>query len=354
MIICHASIVFGSAEFNTTIYGWLAANAFGTVPCAPVFMILMGFFFSYPNDKPCWIKVRRGLKLFALGILLNVARGVIPYLLAEQTQPSILTGFIGLDEKIGYLASASPLWTLFYSLDILTFAGIAYVIMALMQNYVKKIWQWMTACLIIVFVAPYLWGTGESTGFFYHALLQPLWGNSYVPDLRGDNDFPAFPWLIYPITGLIMGEMMKSGSNVVALMKKLFIYGLGFVLISLPFFAYGGKAEFADYYRMYPGGSFFTLGLALLWVAMFMWCTKNGWGQAALEKLNFWSKYITLIYCVQWVLIGFCGITLGINNVNSLLAILLLTIASIAATYFASIVLLKSQKFMSCLNWFTK
>lgn len=354
MIICHTSIVFGSAAFNESLYGWVAANVFGTGPAAPVFMLLMGLFFAYPVDKPFLVKVIRGFKLFALGILLNIARGVIPYFLADQFNPEALSGFVGLDEKVGYADGANVLWQLFYTLDILPFAGIAYILMACLQQFIHKVWQWAVISCLIILIAPYVWGLGSGYGFFYHAVLQPLWGNAYVPGLRGDNDFPAFPWLIYPIAGFILGELIKSGMNNLQLMRVMFRYGSGLMAVSCLWFFMGGVAQFADYYRMYPGGSFLTLGFALVWIAVFMWFTEQGWVQSALEKLNFWSKNITLVYCVQWVLIGFCAITLGLRYVDSVMTMVALTILVTVASYFVTIWLSRSQRFMSFLNLFTK
>lgn len=354
MIICHTSIVFGSAAFNETLYGWVAANVFGTGPAAPVFMLLMGLFFAYPVDKPFVVKVVRGFKLFTLGILLNIARGVIPYFLADQFNPGALNGFVGLDEKVGYADGASVLWQLFYTLDILPFAGIAYILMACLQQSIHKLWQWAVISFFIVLMSPYVWGLGSSYGFFYHAFLQPLWGSDYVPGLRGDNDFPAFPWLIYPIAGFILGELIKSGMNNKQLMRAMFRYGAGLMAASCLWFFMGGTTQFGDYYRMYPGGSFITLGFALVWIAMFMWFTEKGWAQSALEKLNFWSKNITLVYCVQWVLIGFCAITLGLRYVDSELTMIALTVLVTVASYFVTVCLSRTEGFMSFLNLFTK
>jgi len=354
MIICHSAIVFGSEAFGHTVYGWIAANVLGTGPAAPVFMLLMGLFFAYPIDKPFIFKVTRGLKLIALGLLLDLARGVLPYVIALQFHPSILDGFIGLDEKIGYADGLSTLWHLFYSLDILQFAGIAYIIMACLQLFLRNLWQWMSVCVIVILASPLLWGTGEDLGWFYKILLQPLWGSAYIPGLRGDNDFPAFPWLIYPIAGFILGELIKSGLDNHSLMIRMSRYGAGLILISSIWFYMGGTEQVADYYRMYPGGSLFTLGFALLWIAMFMKFTEQDWWQASLEKLNFWSRNITLVYCVQWVIIGFAAILFGIRDIDNLAFIILLTLLTTLATYLATVWLSASSKFMGFLNLFTK
>ena len=354
MIICHSAIVFGSEAFGHTVYGWIAANALGTGPAAPVFMLLMGLFFAYPVDKPFVFKVARGAKLISLGFLLDITRGVLPYLIALKLHPTQLDGFIGLDEKVGYADGFGTLWHLFYSLDILQFAGIAYIVMACLQIFLNKTWQWISVCFIVIFVSPLLWGTGENLGWFYQIFLQPLWGSSYITGLRGDNDFPAFPWLIYPIAGFVLGEFIKSGLDNHALMVKMSRYGSCLILISSIWFYLDGVEQFADYYRMYPGGSLLTLGFSLVWIAMFMKFTELGWWQASLGKLNFWSRNITLVYCAQWIIIGFAAILFSIRDIDNLPVMILLTVLTTLATYLVTVWLSTSKKFMVCMNFFTK
>lgn len=79
MIISHVALMFGSNEAGATPVGRFMNDFCGTAPAAPVFMLLMGVFFIFPKDKPAFVKIIRGLKLFSLDLVLNVVRMVIPF-----------------------------------------------------------------------------------------------------------------------------------------------------------------------------------------------------------------------------------------------------------------------------------
>lgn len=350
MIICHVSLTYGTREFLSKPYGWFADNGFGTGPAAPVFMLAMGFFLAYSNDKPIPSKVIRGIKLFSLGILLNISRSIIPYLITQQIEPGSPGGYASY---LGVEDGWPVLWRMLYELDILPFAGIALILMASLQLFISKIWQWIVIATIVLFASPYLWGLGEGLGAFYHAILQPLWGSAYIPEAKGDNPFPVFPWLIYPIAGYVLGMLMRAGVSHHGLMLRMASWGGGLCLASLPWFFYNGTDQFGDYYRMFPGGSLITLGFALSWPAFFLWVEEKGIAQQSLQHLNFWSQNVTLIYCVHWVLLGFGVIGLGFQQIDSLPTILTLTVFCLVTSYWITRWLSASKSFMRYFGWFT-
>jgi uncharacterized membrane protein len=92
MIMNHTVVVYGTdlvlesplGIFLVKIIIWIAA---------PVFMILMGIFFVYPNARPASVRIVRGFKLFLLGLVLNGLRLVLPYLIAKFVNPHALSNF---------------------------------------------------------------------------------------------------------------------------------------------------------------------------------------------------------------------------------------------------------------------
>lgn len=349
MIISHVAVVFGSGAANATAIGHIMNDGFGTAPAAPVFMMLMGLFFLYPRDKPMKVKMLRGAKIFLLGILLNVVRFVIPLLIAVGFVPGVaedVRAALGMDTQ-------QLLWRMFYNMDILEFAGVAYVLLAAMQRIVTTTSGWVLAGAAVVFAAPFLWGTGEGWGPFYY-LLQPLWGNTFVSHVPGDTSFPAFPWLIYPIVGIVMGKSLSSGMDPRLLLRRMLLSGAALLAAGAVIVAITTTEQFGDYYRMFPGGTCLVLGFALVWIAFFMWLAQVGRFQGVLSRLLFWSENITLVYCVQWVLFGFGMLALGFRRIDSPLALLALTPVFILLSYVVSLPLIRSERFSRAFGWFTR
>lgn len=349
MIISHVTLMFGTDIANGTIVGRFMNDWCGRAPAAPVFMMLMGVFFSYPRDKPMFTKVLRGAKIFLLGILLNIARFVIPMSIASIFLSDLASGArVQLNLSVG-----EAFWRMFYNMDILEFAGVAFVILALLQRFIKRSFIWVIVGAVVVFVAPYLWGTGEDWGIYYN-LVQPLWGDSFSPNVPGDTSFPVFPWLVYPIAGILIGKALSSGMEQHALFKRMLFSGIGLLAFGAVIVIIKTSEQFGDYWRMFPGGTSMVLGFALVWTAFFMWLERAGLFQKALSTLNFWSVNITLAYCVQWVLLGFATLALGYKLIDNEWFLLALAPVFIVVSYFITVILLRRDGFMRSFRWFTK
>lgn len=349
MIICHPVIVYGTDRVLEGPLGVFAAEVIGTWPGAPVFMILMGIFFVFPQARPASVRMARGVKLFLLGLVLNCLRLVIPYLIAKLVNPGALSNLHYLTPNSDF----SVLWQLFYFMDILTFAGLAFIVLALFDLFFKKDWHWVVLGLLVAWAAPALWGTGRDWGVFY-PLVQPFWGNALTQNLGGDTSFPVFPWLVYPIVGVLIGRAFLKGDAFGAVLKKMLFSALLLGAAGGLIVALSQKNQFGDFYRMYPGGTFLCIAADLLWIGMFMLLTKHGIFQKTLNYLIFWSKNITLIYLVQWVLIGFGIVFLGYHQLDNPWIVLALIPVLFVLSYFATKKLLRSSRFMSVLNWFTR
>lgn len=133
-------------------------------------------------------KIARGAKIFLLGILLNIARFMIPIGIALAFFPT----FAESTGSTLHMSSRQLLWRTFYSMDILEFAGIAFIMLAIMQRLVKKTYTWIILGASVVFVAPFLWGIGEGWGMYY-SFVQPFWGTRSLRVFLRIRRFPYFP-----------------------------------------------------------------------------------------------------------------------------------------------------------------
>lgn len=245
------------------------------------------------------------------------------------------------------------LWRSFYNLDILEFAGVAFIFLAILEKFIKNAFMWMIIGAIFALTAPYLWGIGENWGIWYN-FVQPLWGNKFSPHVPGDTSFPVFPWLVYPIAGVIIGKSLSAGISAQTLLKKMLIAGMALLLLGAVIVIIKTTEQFGDYWRMFPGGTSMVLGFALVWTAFFIWLAQKGLFQKALSHLIFWSENITLIYCVQWVLFGFSAIFLGYKQINNVWILLALIPVYIIPSYLAAVALKRSGSFTRSFRWFTK
>jgi surface polysaccharide O-acyltransferase-like enzyme len=125
MIAVHTLEVFASEEVKNSVFGQII-EFFGGPPAAPVFMTLMGFSFMYSRKSELKPRLLRGFKIFLSGYILNIIRGVIPFTLSTQLEMDIAKTFPL--EKINE-------YTILTIVDILQFAGIALMIMALIQEF---------------------------------------------------------------------------------------------------------------------------------------------------------------------------------------------------------------------------
>ena len=77
MILQHAVIVFDKSSGYDSELG-RALILLGTAPAAPVFMFIMGVFFIHRHPGDMSYGIKRGLKIWALGYVLNLVRFCLP------------------------------------------------------------------------------------------------------------------------------------------------------------------------------------------------------------------------------------------------------------------------------------
>ncbi len=281
----------------------------GTAPAAPIFMFIMGVFIMRSSAN-LNTAISRGLKIFLLGYILNFLRLTLPILIVGP-------------ENVALLENETPL-ELFLMVDILQLAGLSLIAGALLKKYVSPQF-YPLIILTIIFTSPFLWGS-----FNNHWSLMTLWG-------KGENViFPFFAWFIFPLLGMYLS---RYALNIRQLkdFKKMLIIGVIGTVISLGlmnFFPIG------DYSRNHPALNLFLLSFIILWVPLCYWLNQKMKGTWIQKQLLFWSKNVTSIYFIQWLLFGWSLLLFDSNNLSGWkalligLAILLIThqIAKLSAT----------------------
>ena len=260
---------------------------------APMYMFVMGVGMVYTRKKDPKDYFIRGMKIFALGYILNICRFLIPYLIGYS-----ITG-----------DSAYYLEQLLYKVlcnDIFAFAGLAMMIMAL---FVKlKISKTVMLIICTVLCALGTLFNGVDVG-------NPL-GNIFLGYIVGTedaaglvvSDFPIFNWLIFPVFGYVFGHVLRRVQN-----KNLFYltFSLPSLIIAIVYFIFGiyletgmfGEGQNCYYHMIFPdviASIFLTVGM----LGVYYLIVKIMPGKLFYVAWSI-SENLTPIYFIHWVLVSF-------------------------------------------------
>ncbi len=283
----------------------LLANLFfylGTAPSAPVFMLIMGAFLMRSNAS-IGPTVWRGIKLLILGLILNLLRFTLPLLIA-----------LADNNSLNVTEGETPLELLFY-VDIFQLAGLSLIFCAFLKKIAEKKFVVPFLILTILLVSPFLWGK-----FFSNPFSALFWGDAK------NVSFPFFPWVIYPLLGMYLSRYLIGAKTLKRNLKKMGRYGfiLGFLGLSMVILSILGLFMFdffspnGDYERSGAGIHLLIIGFVFLWFNACYWIEqKFGVENPIIKVLIYWSRNVTAIYFIQWVLFGWSTLIFDLNKHNA-------------------------------------
>ena len=122
MIFLHTLMVVPAfnADISTT-YNFIISNVLGRPYAAPIFMFCMGVGVVYSRHSQWDTMIKRGVKLFLLGILVNIFEFFLPCYVCGT-----LLGRWDVFPTAGGL--------LLFCVDILAFAGLAFILMGILKK----------------------------------------------------------------------------------------------------------------------------------------------------------------------------------------------------------------------------
>ena len=136
MIFLHTVMVVSG--FNNSIspaYDFIIGNVLGRPCAAPVFMFCMGIGIVYSRHSQWDLMIKRGVKLYLLGILVNVFEFFLPGFVC-----GMLLGRWDIFPMAGGL--------LLFCVDILAFAGLSFILMGFTGNGRRNIFK---RCSLVLF-----------------------------------------------------------------------------------------------------------------------------------------------------------------------------------------------------------
>lgn len=237
------------------------------------------------------------LFMFIMGASLVLSKNITPKKVWQRTVLLIIGAFglnlfkfnIPLDLELlpaSFLLDFPLTATEFFLLgDIFHFAAIAYPLTFIVSRLTHaSIWAGFIALTVMV-VSPAIWDI--HTG--YKVCDQVL---QYFTGGPPNVFFPVFPWLVYPLMGVVLSRMLDN--------KLLTTLGLMMLFVSLGLPA---TIERTTHYRTMPADTLFHLSIVLLWLSLFRYCQRKIKANLFFRLLNFCSHNISLIYIIQWLLI---------------------------------------------------
>jgi hypothetical protein len=246
-----------------------------------------------------------------LAYLLNFLRFTLPVFLGLKS------GVLTVDDIAPYTPSS-----LFWIVDILHFAGLALILLALVRRFLSRPVLWPMLAGIVAIGSPLLWGrmSGEPV---LDWLLTLLWG-------MGGEDvaFPVFPWLCYPLTGMAFGSWLSTSSDQNKLFKRAAGVGLGLLLLGTIVILTNPEFHIGDYWRSGPGALIWISGFVLLWLAICYWVVKYIPANFLFNLLYYWSIHVTAFYFLHWVIIGWGTGIVGYQEQQWLVVVLLMIVVA--------------------------
>lgn len=322
MIAVHTLEVFANQEVKNSVFGQII-EFLGGPPAAPVFMTLMGFSFIYSRKSELKPKLLRGFKIFLSGYVLNILRGVFPFALSTYLKLDIVKTF-PLDKLNEY--------TILTIVDILQFAGIALMVMALIQEFRINKYIILLFAFLISIISPFLWGFKLNIQVIDQTL-ELFWGDQPIEFSFIENKiaFPVFPWLSFPLLGMFLGDTMKNSKDQSITFKYFGIIGILVLFIGIAISYSNIDYHFNDYYHSRLGGMLFMCGFVIFWLYINKVIIDKIPMNKFFELLFKWSKGVTNIYFVQWIVIIWSISFFGINKSSfATIIILILTFTFIS------------------------
>ena len=317
MILVHVLWHWGTPDTWTTPIGEAISYLAGPT-ATPVFMFLIGASLGAARRSGTGTLVGRGLWLFALGYLLNLLRGVIPFTLGTTT------GVITEAQVAPYNA-----WWLGTTVDLHHVVGLSLIAIALLRTRAQPGWLWLGLAGVLILVAPWLRAVSFGSPIL-DAPLTPFLGSA-------PNVYYAFvPWLAYPLAGAVFGSMMARSADRTGLFRRAGVVGVVLLLIGGALIAIQQPSfDVYTYWRQPASFAVAIMGIILVWLALCDIVTRRHWADTGLGFFYGWSDRVIAIYFTHWIIVGW-GVGLVGFRALPLGQVLLAMAAAVVATSYLS------------------
>ncbi len=298
MIMVHLMEYLSNEAVQTSLFGE-TVFFLGGIPAAPVFMFLMGIGVVYSQKSQPVFFIKRGIAILIAGYSLNILRGFLPGLAQWQ-----LTG----DDYYYYLAIDNLIY-----IDILQFAGLSLIFFGFLKLFTSK--TTVTSLSISAFcIINLLVINIEAENYTLAALTGLFWGSSEY------SYFPFLSWIFYPLAGFLYGSLLIRCADKKRFYVMSFVSAFPLMLMCGFIFEFifsidYGMLDNYNYYHHHLAGNIVFTAFVISWISMMFFVFRNVTG-FVYQILSRWSKNITEIYFIHWILIGWLVVGTGYNTLD--------------------------------------
>jgi hypothetical protein len=227
----------------------------------------------------------------------------------------------------------------------LQFAGIALMIMSLIQELKINKYIILFTAFLISMLSPVLWGFTLNIPVVDH-VFELFWGDQPIEFsfIANKIAFPLFPWLSFPLLGMYLGETMKNTIDQNRTFKHFGIGGIVVLLIGIAISYNNIEYHFNDYYHSRQGAMLFMCGFVVLWIYITKIAIDKLPANKLFELLFKWSNGVTNIYFAQWIIIIWSIAFFGINQSSYVTIILLILTFTFISHFINELIIFRQNK----------
>lgn len=313
MILVHVTGDLSNNDTSNSLFGNII-DFFGTIPAAPIFMFVMGIGFVYSKNQSPNILFKRGLLIFFGGYVLNLLRGAIPLYIGS------LLGYYTLDSL------ETPWYIYLIEGDILQFAGLAMMFVSILRKVKLNEFYYPIVALIVSLLTPLV--SNFSTG------IQGI--DIFIMTIFGKDGYvfhPLFSWIVYPLMGAFFGWLLIRTPNKNKFYQKSVAISIVGGVVPLMYCIFNPKYDlgivFGDINKYFQHGiisNVLFLSFVVIWLAI--WYKVSTYIPNILtNRILFWSKSVTVIYVVHWLIIGWLEFVFleELSMISTLIAMVIIT-----------------------------
>ena len=294
MILCHSVLMLGvhhNGYENDFLY-WFGDVLLGDyIAVAHAFMFAMGVGFVFTKNNSPANYIKRGIKTFLLGYVLNFFRygiyalieGMISGEFAEQTLEAL------------------------FGPDILQFAGLAMIITGVFKKLGLNEIHILFISIIMSVAGSFL--VLKDTGNYACNLLL---GN-IITTTHDTSCFALLNWYVFVAIGMVFGIIIRRVENTNSFYKKLLLITgiISLIYIALTFkFGTLFLTKHNFYYAVSTAEALGLLCTDLFLLSAFYFIIKK-FGVSKFHTGIEMSRNLTVIYFIQWCVIGFTDSIFG-------------------------------------------
>jgi hypothetical protein len=142
---------------------------------------------------------------------------------------------------------------------------------------------------------------------------------------------------------MALGQTFAKTENLEKTYRKSGILGLGIMLAGIAIVITNPEYHYNDYYHSRQGYMIFMAGFVLLWLYICHLLASTAVSEKKIGIFYDWSKNVTTIYFIQWVLMTWFTALFGMNS-STILPAILIMLFMIVASHFINKVYQKIKK----------